>query len=105
MGCLSAKIRRIGSSIRCEATKLSLALSILLFRQDTPITISATRASAEKVVQANRICSRIKVNCGLVCSVNHALILKVEPEYIWLMESNNFTDDVVVWSNVEWHVS
>lgn len=31
-------------------------------------------------------------------------ILEVTPQYIWLMPSNNFTDDVSVVSNIDWIV-
>lgn len=56
-------------------------------------------------VHAKRISQGLKVSCGLVCSVSTAKMLKVEPEYIFLMEANNYTEDVCVISNVKWHVS
>lgn len=56
-------------------------------------------------VSSSRIGSGLKVSCGLVCSVNTAKELKVEPRYIFLMESNNYTEEVCVISNVEWKVS
>ena len=31
--------------------------------------------------------------------------LNVEPQYLWLTESNNFTDDVDILSNVVWNVN
>ena len=31
--------------------------------------------------------------------------LTVEPQYLWLTESNNFTDDVDILSNVVWNVN
>lgn len=56
-------------------------------------------------VHTRRIGEGLKVSCGLVCSVNAARVLKVEPEYIFLMEANNYTEEVCVISNVEWKVS
>lgn len=56
-------------------------------------------------VSSSRIGSGLKVSCGLVCSVNESNILKVEPKYIFLMEANNYTEEVCVISNVEWKVS
>ena len=56
-------------------------------------------------VSSSRIGSGLKISCGLVCSVNAANILKVEPKYIFLMEANNYTEEVCVISNVEWKVS
>lgn len=44
------------------------------------------------------------VTCGLVCSVNKTRYLNVKPETIFLMPGNNFTDNVLVMSNVDWKV-
>lgn len=44
----------------------------------------------------------MKVSIGVVCDVGKQAYLKVDPEYIWLMPSNNFLDNVDVLSNVVW---
>ena len=44
----------------------------------------------------------IKVSVGIVCDVGKDAYLRVEPDYIWLMPSNNFEDNVDVLSNVVW---
>mgnify|MGYP000307587763 CR=1 FL=1 len=56
-------------------------------------------------VSSERVGGGLKVSCGLVCLVNAARILKVEPKYIFLMEANNYTEEVCIISNVEWHIS
>lgn len=84
MGCINVIVRRLGDLLMPSARRIDAAPS----------------------VSASRIGGGLKVNCGLVCSVGQmGKYLNIEPEYIWLMESNRFTDDVVVWSNVEWTVS
>ena len=45
----------------------------------------------------------MKVSIGVVCDVGKQAYLKVDPDYIWLMPSNNFEDNVDVLSNVVWH--
>ena len=45
----------------------------------------------------------MKVSIGGVCDVGKQAYLKVDPDYIWLMPSNNFEDNVDVLSNVVWH--
>lgn len=45
----------------------------------------------------------MKVSIGVVCDVGKQSYLKVDPDYIWLMPSNNFEDNVDVLSNVVWH--
>lgn len=44
----------------------------------------------------------IKVSVGVVCDVGKDAYLRVYPDYIWLMPSNNFEDNVDVLSNVVW---
>lgn len=44
----------------------------------------------------------IKVSVGVVCDVGKDAYLTVNPDYIWLMPSNNFEDSVDVLSNVVW---
>lgn len=54
---------------------------------------------------SRRVGEGLQVSCGLVCSVNTAKVLKVEPKYIFLMEANNYTEEVCVIANIEWKVS
>lgn len=56
-------------------------------------------------VHAKRIGNGLKVCCGMVCSVNKAKILKVEPKHIFLMAANNYTEQVFVISNIKWKVA
>ena len=56
------------------------------------------------IVACYRVGGGLKVSCGLVCSVNAARILKVEPKHIFLMEANGYIEEVCVISNVEWHI-
>ena len=55
-------------------------------------------------VSCYRVGGGLKVSCGLVCSVNTANILKIEPKHIFLMEANGYTEEVCVISNVEWRI-
>lgn len=55
--------------------------------------------------QVSRVNSGLEFRVGVVCSVSDVSYLNVQPEYVWLMPENNFTDEVVVYSNVVWNVS
>lgn len=55
-------------------------------------------------VSCRRVGEGLEVSCGLVCPVNAARVLEVEPEHVFLMEANNYTEEVCVISNVEWHI-
>lgn len=69
------------------------------------LSVHTRRIGEGMKVHSRRVGEGLKVSCGLVCSVNAARVLKVEPEYIFLMEANNYTEEVCVISNVEWKVS
>lgn len=90
MGCLVLKVARLGGIIL--GASYGKCLSVM------------TKAGKGINVSANRK-EGITLSCGLVCSVSVARYLNVAPEYIFLMPGNNFTDDVLVLSNVEWKVN
>lgn len=69
------------------------------------LTVKARRIGNGLDVGASRVGSGLKVSCGLVCSVNKAKILRIEPQHIFLMAANNYTEEVCVISNVEWKVA
>ena len=81
MGCLNVTAIRIGDGLQLAANRVGSGIS----------------------VQATRI-GGMSVTCGLVCSVNKARYLRVEPKSIFLMPGNNFTDDVLIMANVDWQV-
>lgn len=58
---------------------------------------------AVKGINVSAKADEMKVSIGVVCDVGKQAYLKVDPDYIWLMPSNNFEDNVDVLSNVVWH--
>ena len=83
MGCLSVHIARVGEGLSVSSDRVGKGLDL----------------------SCHRIGKGLEVSCGLVCSINTDSVLRVQPKYIFLMESNNYTEDVNVISNVQWHVS
>lgn len=81
MGCLKVITNRIGDGIHAHSARVGKGIQIL----------------------ADRI-GGMSVTCGLVCTVNKARYLRVEPKSIFLMPGNNFTDDVLIMANVDWQV-
>lgn len=69
------------------------------------LSVHTERIGEGLKVSSRRVGGGLKVSCGLVCSVNAAKILKVEPKHIFLMEANGYTEEVCVISNIEWHIS
>lgn len=65
---------------------------------------SAERRGTVILATMERIGKPVEFRCGLVCSVSDDFYLNVEPEYIWLLPENDFSEDVVIYSNVRWTI-
>lgn len=83
MGCLTVHVHRMGDGLKISSARIGDGLQ----------------------ASARRIGCGLKVTCGLFCPINKERILKVEPTHIFLMKTNNYTEQVCVISNVKWHVS
>lgn len=55
-------------------------------------------------VKATRVGKGLSVSCGLVCTVNKESYLHIVPDHIFLMPGNQFRDNTLVYSNVQWKI-
>jgi hypothetical protein len=62
------------------------------------------KVGEEVRIEAKRTGAQMRFSAGLVCSLSMGLHLRVEPEYIWLLPENDFSEDVVVYANVSWTI-
>lgn len=92
-GCLNITVSRVGEGIDVAANRIGEG-----------ITARATGTGNKINLKTNRVGNGIAVSCGLVCSVNKVRYIRVEPKQIFLMPGNNFTDEVLIMSNVNWTV-
>ena len=81
MGCIELTISRVGEAMSSMTARLG------------EVDYSTSRADEQMIF-----------TCGLVCSTSEAFYLNVEPEYIWLLPENDFSEDVVIYSNVSWTI-
>ena len=80
MGCITTHTTRIGG-IRTETRRLEGGLNPVVSREGGTLRILAS----------------------LICTVNNRKgYVRIEPEYIWLTESNLYSAIVNVESNVSW---
>lgn len=79
-------------------------INISLDKVVTPFNIDFKRNNSSINIKANKHNSSINIKCGLVCGINNSLYLEVPQESIWLLPDNNFSQDVVVYANVEWTI-
>lgn len=101
-GCLRISIDNITPIINLGVEHLG-ALSVCGSRLGTPISVTVTEAT-DIEISIHRVGRGLSISCGLVCSFADIAKLAVSPEHIFLMPGNNFTDDVLVMSNIEWQV-
>lgn len=101
MGCITTHTTRIGG-IRTETERATALLSLRTSRIGG-IQVEARRATPVLGLQASRKGGTLRISASLVCTVNHAKgYVRVEPQYIWLTESNHFHAIVEVQSNTAW---
>lgn len=82
-GCITARTARVGGG-----------LEITSCRQDGDLRFAAAR-----------IGGGVGISTSLVCTVDPAKkVLKIEPEFIWLTESNGYSEIVNVLSNTDWNL-
>ena len=79
-------------------------IDIELRRIGSPISVSAQRYGDIPALTASRLGKPLEFRCGLVCTIDQTRYLRVEPEMVWLLPDNGFSQDVVVYSNVFWTI-
>ena len=101
MGCITTHTTRIGG-IRTATERATAPLSLRTSRIGG-IQVEARRATPALGLQASRKGGTLRIAASLVCTVNHAMgYVRIEPQYVWLTESNLYSAIVSVESNVSW---
>ena len=81
MGCFKVKTTRTGGDL----------------------DVKASRNGGMLCTCVSRTGGGLRVDISLVCMVSiEGKFLRIEPEHVWLMESNLYEADVGVYSNAEW---
>lgn len=112
--CLNISVKRIGEIMSFATEKRGKNLSFSI-EGSSPMAFDVKRRDDEFEADVKRVGNvvsfdtlrrgkQLSFNCGLVCSLSDAFYLNVEPEVIWLIPDNDFSQDVVVYSNVTWTI-
>lgn len=104
MNCLDISLRRQGTPMSFEAVLHGNNMEFSASQVGRPMGFSAERRGTVILATMERIGKPVEFRCGLVCSTSEAFFLNVEPEYIWLLPENDFSEDVVVYANVSWTI-
>lgn len=78
-------------------------LQVTVTAASSPLTVKPTLLNGMVMGSVTRVGESPQIRCGLVCTVASAYYLDVKPEVIWLLPES-FSTDVVVYSNVTWHI-
>lgn len=103
MGCIELTISRVGEAMSSMTARLGEVARFSVAVPSIPLKVLSSRLD-EMEYSTSRADEQMIFTCGLVCSTSEAFFLNVEPEYIWLLPENDFSEDVVVYANVSWTI-
>lgn len=103
MSCINVKVS-IEPSIVVNATMLGDSMTVKVSQVEDTLKVLVNKLGDFNITT---IClnTPLKVRGGLVCSIDlaHKYIV-VDEGPIWLTQLNDYSSDVVVYSNTEWRI-
>ena len=80
---------------------------VLLSKIDTiPISALLSKIDNAPKIEIKNTSKKLRASVGLICSLEQIKeYLEVEPEYVWLVPSNNYSQDVIIYSNTNWTIN
>ena len=113
MACLNINISRVLSPIKATMSRVGELDAFVTTLHDMSVAVTAlsrlnfavTKVASIFNITTSDINERMQVKYSVVCDVpNGGYFLFVEPEIVWLTESNDWSHDFVVESNVDWTI-
>ena len=114
MACLNINISRVLTpSIKATMSRVGGVSAFVTTLHDMSIAVTAlsrlnvavTKVASIFNIATSDISERMQVKYSVVCDVpNEGYFLFVEPEIVWLTESNGYEVDMQVKSNVDWTI-
>lgn len=103
MGCITTHTERIGGAAQVEARRATPLLALRMDRLGGTVRTQTARATGLLHPAVSRRGGALLVRASLVCTIDLVKkFVRIEPEYIWLTESNHFHAIVEVQSNTSW---
>lgn len=103
--CLEFTTNRTDGLWGLDADRIGSGVDLVPSRTTEPISIDVDRTGGLVGVDVSRYGSKMAVNVGLICSLSQASYLKIDTETLWLTKDNDFYDEFLIWSNVEWTIT
>ena len=114
MACLNINISRVLTpSIKATMSRIGELDAFVTTLHDMSVAVTAlsrlnvavTKVASIFNIATSDISERMQVKYSVVCDVpNGGYFLFVEPEIVWLTESNGYEVDMQVKSNVDWAI-
>lgn len=102
--CIDISAKRAGDILSFQLSRLREDVSFVAERKGGPISVRSKRANEMLSFGVQRKGESITFRCGLVCTVGSKYYLRVPQDSIWLLPENDFSQEVVVYSNVTWTI-
>lgn len=100
--CVDINARRVGSIISPTLKRRGDVMSVQTERKGNGMSFLTKVMDMMVTFDGERVGEPLSFRCGLVCSTGSDFYLQVPQESIWLLPENDFSQDVVVYSNVTW---
>lgn len=113
MACLNINISSVLSPIKATMSRIGELDAFVTTLHDMSVAVTAlsrlnvavTKVASIFNIATSDISERMQVKYSVVCDVpNGGYFLFVEPEIVWLTESNGYEVDMQVKSNVDWTI-
>lgn len=113
MACLNINISRVLSPIKATISRVGELDAFGTTLHDIRVAVTAlprlnvavTKVASIFNIATSDISERMQVKYSVVCDApNGGYFLYVEPEIVWLTESNGYEVDMQVKSNVDWTI-
>lgn len=105
IGCLSVSAYRIGGILNVESYKINGDIEISAKRIGVKPNIIASVIDSKPNVICKPIGKKLVVICSLVCTVNKAAYLDVNPTYVWLTPDMLSSAEFDIISNTDWIIN
>lgn len=102
--CIDISVKRVGEPLSFALERIGNETSFSVARDGEALDFKASRINNPITISVERKGKPLDFRCGLVCTVGDAAYLRVAPDSIWLLPENDFSAEVVVYSNVTWKV-
>lgn len=103
MGCIQTYTDRIGGLAAVSTRRVTPVLALRMDRLGGTVRTQTARATRLLYPAVSRHGGALSIRASLVCTIDLVKkFVRIEPEYLWLTESNHFHAIVDVQSNTSW---